>query len=248
MRAKWLIADRPGARPSGDLHRGRHQPGYIKVSNGRRDAGATPSHRHHRGGTPRRTGLGELARGTRRRPCDLAADRATARCRQLRTRHASRDDIAVSVWANNEVSYSAIAECHCRHEFRRAVHSDAGERWDSSRGFGANGLSAMAGLNSVAARSGCVLLRRGVTCVPMHGGGQGAMFVPAHRCRQCSWNGDGRADRWTDSGKQRARLRLLRDRLVEGVLAEIDDVCLNAPMTRCGWRVTRHFPWLQAMR
>ena len=64
----------------GDLHRGRHrerQPGrqgHLLGAPRRRTA--PPPHHHHRGRTPRGARLGRMARRTRRRRGDLAADRA----------------------------------------------------------------------------------------------------------------------------------------------------------------------------
>jgi cysteine desulfurase len=149
----------------------------------------------------------------------------------------SHDDVAlVSVmWANNEVgTVMPIAELAAvAAEFDVPMHSDAVQAVGQLPvDFTASGLSAM----SVAAHKfggpqavGALLLRRDVSCVPLsHGGGQerdirsGTPDVPgavgmaaAIRIAVDGLEGGG------------ARLRALRDRLVEGVLAEIDDVVVN---------------------
>jgi cysteine desulfurase len=149
----------------------------------------------------------------------------------------SHDDVAlISVmWANNEVgTVMPIAELAAvAAEFDVPMHSDAVQAVGQLPvDFTASGLSAM----SVAAHKfggpqavGALLLRRDVSCVPLsHGGGQerdirsGTPDVPgavgmaaAIRIAVDGLEGGG------------ARLRALRDRLVEGVLAEIDDVVVN---------------------
>jgi cysteine desulfurase len=149
----------------------------------------------------------------------------------------SRDDVAlVSVmWANNEVgTVMPIAELAAvAAEFGVPMHSDAVQAVGQLPvDFAASGLSAM----SVAAHKfggpqavGALLLRRDVACVPLsHGGGQerdirsGSPDVPgavgmAAAIRIAVDN--------LEAGS--ARLRALRDRLVDGVLAEIDDVVVN---------------------
>lgn len=147
------------------------------------------------------------------------------------------DDVAlVSVmWANNEVGtimptaeLAAVAA-----EFGVPMHSDAVQAVGQLPvDFRASGLSAM----SLAAHKfggppgvGALVLRRDVACVPLlHGGGQerdvrsgtpdvaGAVGM-AVAARIAVDELDGNA----------ARLRQLRDRLVDGVLAEIDDVRFN---------------------
>jgi cysteine desulfurase len=149
----------------------------------------------------------------------------------------SHDDVAlVSVmWANNEVgTVMPIAELAAvAAEFGVPMHSDAVQAVGQLPvDFAASGLSAM----SVAAHKfggpqavGALLLRRDVACVPLsHGGGQerdirsGSPDVPgavgmAAAIRIAVDN--------LEAGS--ARLRALRDRLVDGVLAEIDDVVVN---------------------
>jgi cysteine desulfurase len=149
----------------------------------------------------------------------------------------SHDDVAlVSVmWANNEVGtvmptaeLAAVAA-----EFGVPMHSDAVQAVGQLPvDFAASGLSAM----SVAAHKfggppavGALLLRRDVTCVPLsHGGGQErdirsgtpdvAGAVGMATAAQIAVDG---------LAANSARLRMLRDRLVDGVLAGIDDVGFN---------------------
>jgi cysteine desulfurase len=149
----------------------------------------------------------------------------------------SHDDVAlVSVmWANNEVgTIMPIAElATVATEFGVPMHSDAVQAVGQLPvDFGAGTLSAM----SVAAHKfggppgvGALLLRRDAHCVPLfHGGGQerdirsGTPYVAGAV-------GMATAARIAVDGLEvnSARLRVLRDRLVEGVLSGIDDVVLN---------------------
>ncbi len=149
----------------------------------------------------------------------------------------SHDDVAlVSVmWANNEVgTVMPIAELAAvAAEFGVPMHSDAVQAVGQLPvHFTASGLSAM----SMAAHKfggphavGALLLRRDVSCVPLsHGGGQerdirsGSPDVPGAV-------GMAAAIRIAVDGLEAgsARLRALRDRLVDEVLAEIDDVVVN---------------------
>lgn len=159
---------------------------------------------------------------------------SAAALREVLTHH---DDVAlVSVmWANNEVGtvmptgeLAAVAA-----EFGVPMHSDAVQAVGQLPvDFTASGLSAM----SVTAHKfggpqavGALLLRRDVSCVPLlHGGGQerdirsgtadvaGAIGM-ATAARLAADNLDANS----------IRLRALRDRLVSGVLAEVDDVAFN---------------------
>jgi cysteine desulfurase len=149
----------------------------------------------------------------------------------------SHDDVAlVSVmWANNEVGtimptpeLAAVAA-----EFGVPMHSDAVQAVGQLPvGFAASGLSAM----SVAAHKfggppavGALLLRRDVTCVPLlHGGGQ-ERDIRSGTPDVAGAVGMATAAQIAVDGIEvnSARLRSLRDRLVDGVLAEIDDVQLN---------------------
>ena len=139
------------------------------------------------------------------------------------------------MWANNEVgTIMPIAELAAvAAEFDVPMHSDAIQAVGQMPvDFAASGLSAM----SVAAHKfggpagvGALLLRRDTACVPLlHGGGQerdvrsgtpdvaGAVAMAAAAgSRSTGWS------------RTSARVRALRDRLVDGVLAGIDDVVLN---------------------
>ena len=149
----------------------------------------------------------------------------------------THDDIAlVSVmWANNEVGtvmptaeLAAVAA-----EFGVPIHSDAVQAVGQLPvEFTASGLSAM----SVAAHKfggppavGALLLRRDVLCVPLlHGGGQErdirsgtpdvAGAVGMATAAQIAVDGLEANSAW---------LRVLRDRLVQGVLAAVEDVRFN---------------------
>ncbi|MBN3453663.1 cysteine desulfurase [Mycobacterium sp. DSM 3803] len=150
---------------------------------------------------------------------------------------ASADDVAlVSVmWANNEVgTIMPIAELAAvAAEFDVPMHSDAVQAVGNVPvDFAASGLAAM----SVTAHKfggptgvGALLLRRDTACVPLlHGGGQerdvrsgtpdvaGAVAMAA----AAKVAVDGLAD-------HSARVRALRDRLIDGVMSQIDDVHLN---------------------
>ncbi len=155
----------------------------------------------------------------------------------LRDALQSHDDVAlVSVmWANNEVgTVMPIAELAAvAAEFGVPMHSDAVQAVGQLPvDFTASGLSAM----SVAAHKfggppavGALLLRRDVTCVPLlHGGGQ-ERDIRSGTPDVAGAVGMAAAIRFAVDGLEAntARLRALRDRLVEGVLAGIDDVRFN---------------------
>lgn len=155
----------------------------------------------------------------------------------LRETLQSHDDVAlVSVmWANNEVGtvmpvadLAAVAA-----EFGVPMHSDAVQAVGQLPvDFAASGLSAL----SVAAHKfggpvgvGALLLRRDVACVPLlHGGGQ-ERDIRSGTPDVAGAVGMATAVRLAVDGLEAnsARLRALRDRLVEGVLAEIDGVRVN---------------------
>jgi len=155
----------------------------------------------------------------------------------LREALQSHDDVALvsAMWANNEVGtimptaeLAAVAA-----EFGVPMHSDAIQAIGQLPvGFAASGLSAM----SVAAHKfggppgvGALVLRRDVACVPLsHGGGQ-ERDIRSGTPDVAGAVGMAAATRIAVDGLEAngARLRTLRDRLVEGVLAEIDDVWLN---------------------
>ncbi len=147
------------------------------------------------------------------------------------------DDVAlVSVmWANNEVgTIMPITELACvAAEFGVPMHSDAVQAVGQLPvDFGASGLSAM----SVAAHKfggppgvGALLLRRDVDCVPLsHGGGQERDIrsgTPAVAAAVGMATAAGIAVDGLDANS--GRLRILRDRLIDGVLAAIPDADLN---------------------
>lgn len=155
----------------------------------------------------------------------------------LREALAGRSDVAlVSVmWANNEVgTIMPIAELAAvAAEFGVPMHSDAVQAVGQVPvDFAGSGLSAM----SLTAHKfggptgvGALLLRRDVTCVPLlHGGGQerdvrsGTLDVAGAVAMAAA------ADIAVGSQEvTAARLRHLRDRLVDGVLGSIDDAHLN---------------------
>ncbi|OBI87104.1 cysteine desulfurase family protein [Mycobacterium sp. 1245805.9] len=155
----------------------------------------------------------------------------------LREALQSHDDVAlVSVmWANNEVgTVMPVAELAAvAAEFGVPMHSDAVQAVGQLPvDFAASGLSAM----SVTAHKfggppavGALLLRRDVACVPLsHGGGQ-ERDIRSGTPDVAGTVGMAAAARIAVDGLEAhsARLRALRDRLVEGVLAGIDDVGLN---------------------
>ena len=149
----------------------------------------------------------------------------------------SHDDVAlVSVmWANNEVgTIMPIAELAAvAAEFGVPMHSDAVQAVGQLPvDFTASGLSAM----SVAAHKfggpqavGALLLRRDVACAPLlHGGGQ-ERDIRSGTADVAGAVGMAAAIRLAVDGLEAnsVRLRALRDRLVEGVLSEVDDVRVN---------------------
>src|SRR5579875_76808 len=157
----------------------------------------------------------------------------------LREALQSHDDVAlVSVmWANNEVgTIMPIAELAAiAAEFDVPMHSDAIQAVGQLQvDFAASGLSAM----SVAAHKfggppgvGALVLRRDVSCVPLsHGGGQErdirsgtpdvAGAVAMATAAQTAVD---------ELEANSARLRVLRDRLFDGVLAGVDGARLNGP-------------------
>ncbi|ORW94246.1 cysteine desulfurase [Mycobacterium sp. IEC1808] len=155
----------------------------------------------------------------------------------LREALRSHNDVAlVSVmWANNEVgTVMPVAELAAvAAEFGVPMHSDAVQAVGQLPvDFAASGLSAM----SVTAHKfggppavGALLLRRDVACVPLsHGGGQ-ERDIRSGTPDVAGAVGMAAAARIAVDGLEpnSARLRVLRDRLVEGVLAGIDDVSLN---------------------
>jgi cysteine desulfurase len=155
----------------------------------------------------------------------------------LREALQTHDDIAlVSImWANNEVgTIMPLTElASVAAEFDVPMHSDAVQAVPQIPvDFTASGLSAM----SIAAHKfggptgvGALLLRRDTTCVPLlHGGGQ-ERDVRSGTADVAGAVAMAKAAEITISGMETttARMQALRDRLVDGVLAGIDDVELN---------------------
>jgi cysteine desulfurase len=155
----------------------------------------------------------------------------------LREALQEHDDVAlVSVmWANNEVgTIMPLAElASVAAEFDVPMHSDAVQAIGQIPvDFTASGLSAM----SITAHKfggptgvGALLLRRDTACVPLlHGGGQErdvrsgtpdvAGVVAMAKAAEVAIEG---------MEATSARVQVLRDRLVDGVLSSIDDVALN---------------------
>jgi len=167
-------------------------------------------------------------------PVDADGAVATTALREALETH---DDVALVtvMWANNEVgTIMPIAELAAiASEFDVPMHSDAIQAVGQLPvDFAASGLSAM----SIAAHkfggptgAGALLLRRDTACVPLlHGGGQerdvrsgtpdvaGAVAMAAA------------AQVAVESlDANRARVSALRDKLVDGVMASMDDVDLN---------------------
>src|SRR6201998_2733859 len=155
----------------------------------------------------------------------------------LREALQSHDDIALLsvMWANNEVgTVMPVAELAAvAAEFGVPIHSDAVQAVGNVPvGFAASGLSAL----SVPAHKfagppavGALLLRRDVACVPLsHGGGQ-ERDIRSGTPDVAGAVGMATAARIAVDGLESnsARLRGLRDRLIDGVLAGIDDVSFN---------------------
>jgi cysteine desulfurase len=156
------------------------------------------------------------------------------------------DDVALVtvMWANNEVGtimpiteLTAVAA-----EFGVPMHSDAIQAIGQLPvNFAASGLSAM----SVAAHKfggptgvGALLLRRDTTCVPLlHGGGQ-ERDIRSGTPDVVGTVAMAAAARSAVEGLDAisARVRALRDRLVDGVLGTVEDAHLN------GARGTRRLP------
>jgi cysteine desulfurase len=155
----------------------------------------------------------------------------------LREALAEHDDVALIsiMWANNEVgTIEPVAELAAvAAEFDVPMHSDAIQAVGQIPvDFSASGLSAM----SVAAHKfggptgvGALVLRRDTACVPLlHGGGQ-ERDVRSGTPDVAGTVAMAAAARIAVEGLEanRARISSLRDKLVDGVLASIDDVDLN---------------------
>ncbi|MGV0741979.1 cysteine desulfurase family protein [Mycolicibacterium sp. XJ870] len=170
-------------------------------------------------------------------PVDADGAVAPAALREALQDGAGPDDVAlVSVmWANNEVgTIMPIAELAAvAAEFDIPMHSDAIQAIGQIPvDCAASGLSAM----SIAAHkfggptgAGALLLRRNTACVPLlHGGGQErdvrsgtpdvAGAVAMATAAKVAIDG---------LAENSARVQALRDRLIDGVLATVDDAYLN---------------------
>jgi cysteine desulfurase len=174
-------------------------------------------------------------------PTEADGSVTAAALRDVLEAHGPEVALVTIMWANNEVgTLFPVAELAAvAAEFGVPMHSDAIQAVGQVPvHFAESRLSAM----SVAAHKfggptgvGALLLRRDTACVPLtHGGGQ------ERDVRSGTPDVAGAVAMATavkiavDSlDVSSARLRALRDRLVEGIFAEIDDVVLNgAPEAR----------------
>lgn len=242
--SRELIADRLGARPSEVIFTaGGTESDNLAVKGiywARRDA--EPRHRRIVSSAVEHHAVLDSVRwlveheGAEVTWLPTAADGSVS-AEALRDVLAHHDDVAlVSVmWANNEVGtvlpvhdLAAVAA-----EFGVPMHSDAVQAVGQLPvDFGASGLSAM----SVTAHKfggppavGALLLRRDVACVPLaHGGGQ-ERDIRSGTADVAGAVGMATAAKISVDGLDAngARLRVLRDRLIAGVLTRIDDVTLN---------------------
>ncbi|TVS83661.1 cysteine desulfurase family protein [Mycobacterium helveticum] len=242
--SRELIADRLGARPSEVIFTaGGTESDNLAVKGiywARRDA--DPRHRRivtteveHHAVLDAVNWLAEHegARVTRL-PTSPDGSVSAAALREVLQTH---DDVAlVSVmWANNEVgTVLPVAELAAvAAEFGVPLHSDAVQAVGQLPvDFAAGPLSAMsltAHKFGGPAGVGALLLRRDVGCVPLlHGGGQ-ERDIRSGTADVAGAVGMAAAVRIAVDGLQvqGVRLRALRDRLVDGVLAGIDDVSFN---------------------
>jgi len=168
-------------------------------------------------------------------PTEADGSVTPAALRAVLTEHGDEVALVSVMWANNEVgTVMPIAELAAvATEFGIPMHTDAVQVVGQIPvDFAASGCAAL----SIAAHKfggptgvGALLLRRDTACVPLtHGGGQerdvrsgtpdvaGAVAMAA-AARSAV---DGLA-------ANASRLRALRDRLIDGVLARIDDVVVN---------------------
>jgi cysteine desulfurase len=155
----------------------------------------------------------------------------------LREALQEHDDVALVtvMWANNEVGTVMPTDelAAAAAEFDVPMHSDAIQAIGQLPvDFAGSGLSAM----SVAAHKfggptgvGALLLRRDIACVPLlHGGGQ-ERDVRSGTPDVAAAVGMAVATRLAVDGldAHSAKLRVLRDRLIDGVLTRVDDAHLN---------------------
>jgi cysteine desulfurase len=160
----------------------------------------------------------------------------------LRSILSAHDDVALVtvMWANNEVGtimpideLAAVAA-----EFGVPLHTDAvqavGQLPVDFAGTGCAAMSVAAHKFGGPTGMGALVLRRDTACVPLvHGGGQerdvrsGTADV-AGAVGMAAALGEASANLDVNSG----RLRVLRDRLIDGVLGSIGDVVLNGSRAR----------------
>ncbi|MFD3460993.1 cysteine desulfurase family protein [Nocardia fluminea] len=183
-------------------------------------------------------------------PVDAQGVVAPQVLREVLAEHADEVALVSVMWANNEVGtiepiteLAAVAQ-----EFDIPMHSDAIQAVTQIPvDFAASGLAAL----SVAGHKvggphgiGVLLLGRNVPCVPLvHGGGHerdlrsGTSDVAAAIGMAAALR-----DAVTDLPARAARLRALRDELIDGVRAAVPDAVLNGPADRLPGNAHFTFP------
>ncbi|MEU4810964.1 cysteine desulfurase family protein [Nocardia fluminea] len=183
-------------------------------------------------------------------PVDAQGVVAPQVLREVLAEHADEVALVSVMWANNEVGtiepiteLAAVAE-----EFDIPMHSDAIQAVTQIPvDFAESGLAAL----SVAGHKvggphgiGVLLLGRNVPCVPLvHGGGHerdlrsGTSDVAAAIGMAAALR-----DAVTDLPARAARLRTLRDELIDGVRAAVPDAVLNGPAERLPGNAHFTFP------
>ncbi|MFD3425513.1 cysteine desulfurase family protein [Nocardia fluminea] len=183
-------------------------------------------------------------------PVDAQGVVAPQVLREVLAEHADEVALVSVMWANNEVGtiepiteLAAVAQ-----EFDIPMHSDAIQAVTQIPvDFAASGLAAL----SVAGHKvggphgiGVLLLGRNVPCVPLvHGGGHerdlrsGTSDVAAAIGMAAALR-----DAVTDLPARAARLRALRDELIDGVRAAVPDAVLNGPAERLPGNAHFTFP------
>ncbi|PKV80352.1 cysteine desulfurase family protein [Nocardia fluminea] len=183
-------------------------------------------------------------------PVDAQGVVAPQVLREVLAEHADEVALVSVMWANNEVGtiepvteLAAVAQ-----EFDIPMHSDAIQAVTQIPvDFAASGLAAL----SVAGHKvggphgiGVLLLGRNVPCVPLvHGGGHerdlrsGTSDVAAAIGMAAALR-----DAVTDLPARAARLRTLRDELIDGVRAAVPDAVLNGPAERLPGNAHFTFP------
>ncbi|MGW5917682.1 cysteine desulfurase family protein [Nocardia fluminea] len=183
-------------------------------------------------------------------PVDAQGVVAPQVLREVLAEHADEVALVSVMWANNEVGtiepiteLAAVAQ-----EFDIPMHSDAIQAVTQVPvDFAASGLAAL----SVAGHKvggphgiGVLLLGRNVPCVPLvHGGGHerdlrsGTSDVAAAIGMAAALR-----DAVTDLPARAARLRALREELIDGVRAAVPDAVLNGPAERLPGNAHFTFP------